>query len=54
MTFDHTISIVISPCLNQRVRYEKECEETLRYVSVPQNGTMRIEVNVLFVNILII
>jgi hypothetical protein len=39
-----SISILVSPSLNQRVRYENECEKTLRYVTVPNNGTITIGV----------
>jgi hypothetical protein len=47
-TFIHTgrsMTILIPPSLDQRVRYENECEKILRFISIPQNNTMTIGVN---------
>jgi hypothetical protein len=40
-----SISILIPPSPNQRVRYENECKKILRYISVLNNQPMTIEVN---------
>ncbi len=37
--------ILIPPSSNQRVRYENECRNIFRYISVPNNKTMTIKVN---------
>ncbi|CAF3716386.1 unnamed protein product [Rotaria sordida] len=39
-----TMTILIPPCSNQRVRYENECEKILRYLSIPNKRTMTIEI----------
>jgi hypothetical protein len=40
-----SMTILIPPSSHQRVRYENECKNIFRYISVPQNQTMTIEVN---------
>jgi len=40
-----SMNILIPPSSNQRVRYEKECKNIFRYISVPNNKTMTIGVN---------
>jgi hypothetical protein len=45
---DRSMNIIIPPSSNQRVRYEKECKNIFRYISVPNNKTMTIGVNKIF------
>jgi hypothetical protein len=43
--FGRSMMILIPPSSNQRVRYENECRNIFRYISVPNNKTMTIKVN---------
>lgn len=38
------MNILIPPSSYQRVRYENECKNIFRYISVPNNKIMTIEV----------
>ena len=42
---NRTMNILIPPSTQQRVRYENECKSILRYLSIPNNGTLTIQVN---------
>lgn len=41
---NRTMNILIPPSSHQRVRYENECKHILRYLSIPNNGTLTIQV----------
>ena len=41
---NRSMSILIPPSSHQRVRYENECKHILRYLSIPNNGTLTIQV----------
>jgi hypothetical protein len=43
-----TMKILIPPSSYQRVRYENECKQIFRYISVPNNRTLTIEVDEIF------
>jgi hypothetical protein len=43
-----SMTILISPSSYQRVRYENECKHIYRYISVPNNRTLTIEVDKTF------
>lgn len=42
---NRTMSILTSPSAHQRVRYENECKHILRYISIPNNGILTLQVN---------
>jgi hypothetical protein len=42
------MTILIPPSSYQRVRYENECKHIFRYISVPNNRTLTIEVDEIF------
>lgn len=49
INIDKKMRILVSPSLNQRVRYQNECRKTLRFISVPKNKILTIEVNIFVV-----
>ncbi len=42
---NRSMTIIVPPSSNQRVRYENECKHIFRYLSIPDNGTLTIKVN---------
>jgi hypothetical protein len=45
-----SLTILIPPSPNQRVRYENECKKVHRYISIPNNKTLTIQVDENFEN----